>query len=134
MLALAAAILAVVWINSPFGSSYDALREVQIGPLDLEHWAADGALTLFFFVAGLELKREFVVGSLRKPADAAVPVVAAMCGVAIPALIYVVGQRSRAPAGTPRAGRSRRRPTSRSRWPCWRWWGPTCRPRCGPSC
>ena len=49
----------------------------QVGPLDLEHWAADGALTLFFFVAGLELKREFVVGSLRRPADAAVPVVAA---------------------------------------------------------
>ena len=59
-----------------------------LGPLDLEHWAADGALTLFFFVAGLELKREFVVGSLRRPADAAVPVVAALCGVAVPALIY----------------------------------------------
>ena len=66
------------------------MRELQLGPLDLQHWAADGALTVFFFVAGLELKREFVVGSLRKPADAAVPVVAAMCGVAVPALIYVV--------------------------------------------
>ena len=51
----------------------------QIGPLDLEHWAADGALTLFFYVAGLELKREFLVGSLRKPADALVPIVAAVC-------------------------------------------------------
>ena len=61
----------------------------DIGPLDVEHWAADGALALFFFVAGLELKRELLVGSLRRPADAAVPVVAACCGVAVPALIYV---------------------------------------------
>ena len=90
MLALAAAVLAIIWINSPLGPSYESLREFEIGPLDLQHWAADGALTIFFFVAGLELKREFVVGSLRKPADAAVPVVAAMCGVAIPALIYVI--------------------------------------------
>ena len=87
--ALLAAAVAVVWANSPVGDSYDAFRHARIGPLDLEHWAADGALTLFFFVAGLELKREFVVGSLRRPADAAVPVVAAMCGVAVPALIYV---------------------------------------------
>ena len=90
LLALAAAILAVIWINSPLGPSYESLREFKIGPLDLQHWAADGALTIFFFVAGLELKREFVVGSLRKPADAAVPVVAAVCGVAVPALIYVL--------------------------------------------
>ena len=87
--ALLAAAVAVGWANSPVGDAYDAFRHTQIGPLDLEHWAADGALTLFFFVAGLELKREFVVGSLRRPADAAVPVVAAMCGVAVPALIYV---------------------------------------------
>ena len=87
--ALAAAAVAVVWASSPWGASYDDLRHLTIGPLDLEHWAADGALTLFFFVAGLELKREFVVGSLRRPADAAVPVVAAACGVALPALIYL---------------------------------------------
>ena len=87
--ALLAAAVAVVWASSPWGSSYEALRHFTVGPLDLEHWAADGALTLFFFVAGLELKREFVVGSLRRPADAAVPVVAAMCGVAVPALLYL---------------------------------------------
>ncbi len=87
--ALLAAAVAVVWASSPWGSSYEALRHLTVGPLDLEHWAADGALTLFFFVAGLELKREFVVGSLRRPADAAVPVVAAMCGVAVPALLYL---------------------------------------------
>jgi Na+:H+ antiporter, NhaA family len=87
--ALLAAALAVLWANSPWGAAYDDLRALEVGPLDLEHWAADGALTLFFFVAGLELKREFVVGSLRRPADAAVPVVAAACGVAVPALIYL---------------------------------------------
>jgi NhaA family Na+:H+ antiporter len=88
-IALVAAAVAVIWANSPWGASYDAFRHWQLGPLDMEHWAADGALTIFFFVAGLELKREFVVGSLRRPADAAVPVVAAACGVAVPALLYL---------------------------------------------
>ena len=88
-IALVAAVVAVVWANSPLGDAYTAFRHFELGPLDLEHWGADGALTLFFFVAGLELKREFVVGSLRRPADAAVPVMAAICGVALPALIYL---------------------------------------------
>ncbi|MBD8870953.1 Na+/H+ antiporter NhaA [Nocardioides donggukensis] len=87
--ALLAAAVAVIWANSPLGPEYEALRAFKLGPLDIEHWAADGALTLFFFVAGLELKREFIVGSLSKPADAVVPVVAAICGVAVPALVYV---------------------------------------------
>ena len=82
--ALAAAALAVVWANSPWGASYDDLRHLTVGPLDLEHWAADGALTLFFFVAGLELKREFVVGSLRRPAPAARPVGGAVRGGGVP--------------------------------------------------
>lgn len=86
--ALLAALVALVWANSMWGESYESLRHASLGPLDLEHWAADGALTLFFFVAGLELKREFVVGSLSRPADAVVPVVAAACGVAVPALVY----------------------------------------------
>src|SRR3712207_1660086 len=97
--ALVAAAVAVVWANSPWGESYDALRSLQIGPLDVEHWAADGALAVFFFVAGLELKREFVIGSLRRPADAAVPVVAAVCGVALPAAIYLAVNM--APSGRP---------------------------------
>ena len=86
---LVAALTAVLWANSPWSDAYESLRHLEIGPLDVEHWAADGALTLFFFLAGLELKRELVVGSLRRPADAMVPVVAAVCGVATPALIYV---------------------------------------------
>ena len=86
---LAAAVVAVVWANSPWSDAYDALRHLQVGPLDVEHWAADGALTLFFFLAGLELKREFLVGSLRRPSEALVPITAAICGVATPALVYV---------------------------------------------
>jgi NhaA family Na+:H+ antiporter len=89
VLALAAALLGVVWANSPWSDGYTDLRHLAVGPLDVEHWAADGALALFFFVAGLELKRELVIGSLRRPADAAVPVAAAVCGVAVPALLYL---------------------------------------------
>ena len=86
---LVAAVTAVLWANSPWADAYESLRHLQLGPLDVESWAADGALTLFFFIAGLELKREFVVGSLSRPADALVPIVAALCGVATPALVYV---------------------------------------------
>lgn len=89
-LALAAALVAIVWANSPWSGSYADLRHLDLGPLDAEQWAADGALTLFFFVAGLELKREFVVGSLSRLADAVVPIVAAACGVAVPAITYTV--------------------------------------------
>lgn len=90
---LVAAALAVVWANSPLADSYDEVLHWVPFPaigLDLHHWAADGALTLFFFIAGLELKREFLVGSLRSPADALVPIVAAVGGVAVPALIFTV--------------------------------------------
>ena len=87
---LVAALVAVLWANSPVADSYESLRDLQLGPLDVEHWAADGALTLFFYLAGLELKRELLVGSLSRPSDALVPVVAALAGVATPALLYVL--------------------------------------------
>ncbi|MDR6863552.1 Na+/H+ antiporter NhaA [Phycicoccus sp. 3266] len=93
-LLLAAAVAALVWANSPWHTAYAGLRDTTFGPhalhLDLTvgQWAADGLLALFFFVAGLELKREFLVGELRDPARAALPVAAALCGVALPALVY----------------------------------------------
>jgi NhaA family Na+:H+ antiporter len=87
---LAAAAVAVLWANTPLSPAYESLRELHLGPLTVEEWAADGALTLFFYLAGLELKREFVVGSLRRPLDALVPIVAAVAGVATPALVYLV--------------------------------------------
>ncbi|KRE60840.1 Na+/H+ antiporter NhaA [Nostocoides sp. Soil756] len=93
-LLLGAAVVAVVLANSPWAGSYAALRDTEVGTdwfhlrLSLGHWAADGLLAIFFFVAGLELKREFLVGELRSPAKAAVPVVAAFCGVVMPALVF----------------------------------------------
>ena len=88
-IALVAALVALVWANLDY-PAYEAFQAMDVGPLDLETWASDGALAIFFFLAGLELKRELLVGSLRRPADAAVPVFAACCGVAVPALIFVL--------------------------------------------
>jgi NhaA family Na+:H+ antiporter len=94
-LLLAATVIALVWANSPAGDSYQRLSETRVGPsalhldLTLATWAADGLLAIFFFVVGLELKREFVAGDLRDPSRAALPVVAAMGGMAVPALVFV---------------------------------------------
>jgi Na+:H+ antiporter, NhaA family len=95
-LLLAAAALALAWANSPWSAAYETLRDTPVGPaslhldLTLGTWAADGLLALFFFVAGLELKREFVAGDLREPRRAALPVAAAVGGMAAPALIFVL--------------------------------------------
>lgn len=92
-----AAIVALVWANSPWSGSYEFVRSFVPWPggtvvglgLDVAHWTADGLLAIFFFVVGLELKREFVVGDLRHPSRAVVPVVAALCGMVAPALLFV---------------------------------------------
>ena len=71
VLLLIGAVIALIWANTGWSDSYDALRETRIGPaswhldLTLGTWAADGLLAVFFFVVGVELKREFVEGSLR---------------------------------------------------------------------
>jgi NhaA family Na+:H+ antiporter len=132
VLMLAAAVVALLWANLD-EQSYEALRHFQLGPLDAEHWAADGLLTIFFFVAGLELKRELTVGSLSRPGDALVPIVAAICGMAGPAVIYLAINLF-STGGQPRAGRFRSRPTLRSRWPSSRWSHARCRAACAPSC
>lgn len=95
VLLLLAAGVAIAWANSPWSDAYSALRSFELGPdslhlrLSLGQWAADGLLAIFFFVAGLELKREFVIGDLKDPAKAALPVAAALCGVAVPAILFV---------------------------------------------
>lgn len=95
-LLLAATAAALIWANSPAAESYFALRDVKVGyepwhlQLSLGQWAADGLLAIFFFIAGLELKREFVSGELRKFSKAIVPVAAAIGGVAVPAIIYTL--------------------------------------------
>ncbi|MEH1101610.1 Na+/H+ antiporter NhaA [Micromonospora sp. CPCC 205561] len=96
-LLLLGAVIALIWANSPWESSYASLgawvpwsggAALHLD-LSLAAWAADGLLAIFFFVVGLELKREFVAGELRDPRRAALPVVAAVGGMAAPALIYV---------------------------------------------
>ncbi|MGS2810541.1 Na+/H+ antiporter NhaA [Nocardia sp. MW-W600-9] len=99
VLLMIAAVVALVWANTPWAGAYTALRDFQLGPtalhlnLSLSEWAADGLLAIFFFVVGLELKREFVAGDLRDPRRAALPVVAAVGGMAAPAIIYVLINR-----------------------------------------
>ncbi|MFB7668851.1 Na+/H+ antiporter NhaA [Kitasatospora sp. NPDC056138] len=96
ILLLAAAVVALIWANA-WPHAYETVSNWTIGPstplhldLSLENWAKDGLLTIFFFVAGIELKREFVAGELRSPSAAALPVVAAVCGVALPAIVFTV--------------------------------------------
>ncbi|GAA5163835.1 Na+/H+ antiporter NhaA [Ornithinimicrobium tianjinense] len=94
ILLVLAAVLAIAWANSPWAGSYVALRETEVGyepwhlRLSLGAWAADGLLAVFFFMVGLELKREVMIGSLRRLDRAVVPVAAAAGGVLVPALIY----------------------------------------------
>ncbi|QBR92941.1 Na+/H+ antiporter NhaA [Nocardioides euryhalodurans] len=96
-LLLGAAAAGLVLANSPAGGWYAALRDRSVGGevlgLDLDltvaHWAADGLLAVFFFLVGLELKREFVAGELRDPRKALVPVAAAVGGVVVPAVLFV---------------------------------------------
>jgi NhaA family Na+:H+ antiporter len=93
---LVAAAVALIWANSPWSAEYFTLANTKVGPeslelnLSLSKWAADGLLAVFFFVAGLELKYEFVRGSLRKFQTAVVPVAAALGGMVIPALFFLI--------------------------------------------
>lgn len=95
-LLLVATAAALVWANSPASAAYFDLRDLEVGyepwhlSLSLGHWASDGLLAIFFFIAGLELKREFISGELRNFSKAVVPVAAAVGGVAVPALIYTL--------------------------------------------
>ena len=94
---LAATIAALVWANSPWSESYEDLWgtifAVRIGDnvlsMDLRHWINDGLMALFFFVAGLEIRREFDMGELRERRRVATPVIAAFGGMVVPALLYV---------------------------------------------
>ena len=96
VLLMVGALIALVWANTPWSGTYESLRDTTVGPeslhlhLSLATWAADGLLAIFFFIAGLELKREFVAGDLRDPRKAALPVAAAVGGMAVPALLYAL--------------------------------------------
>ncbi|WP_314175361.1 Na+/H+ antiporter NhaA [Streptomyces winkii] len=94
MILLAATLAALIWANA-LSDSYEAVGSFHFGlpalglDLSVRHWASEGLLTVFFFVAGTELKRELVSGELRKPAAAALPVVAAAAGTVVPAAVYL---------------------------------------------
>ncbi|MGB3410623.1 MAG: Na+/H+ antiporter NhaA [Microthrixaceae bacterium] len=103
---LAATALALIWVNSPWSDSYMRLWDTSISfgvgdhvlTHDLVHWVNDGLMVLFFFVVGLEIKKELVVGRLSSIREASLPVVAAIGGMIVPALIYFAFN-----AGTPGA-------------------------------
>jgi len=106
VLLLIAAAIALIWANSPWGDAYADLVQFQLGPealhlhLSLGVWSADGLLAVFFFVIGLELKHELVLGTLSDARKAAVPIAAAIGGMAVPALIFA-GVNILAPDGMP---------------------------------
>jgi NhaA family Na+:H+ antiporter len=93
---IVAAVAALVWANSPWKESYTDLLhtvvELEVGSFvlreDVQHWVNDGLMTLFFFVVGLEIKREWVSGELRDRRAAALPAIAAVGGMVVPAAIY----------------------------------------------
>lgn len=96
MMLMAAAVLALVLANSALAHAFHALWEtplsIGLGDWKLEkslhHWINDGLMALFFFLVGLEIKSEFIAGSLSSPSRAALPVLAALGGMLVPALIY----------------------------------------------
>jgi NhaA family Na+:H+ antiporter len=95
---LVAAAAALVWANSPWKASYNDLwtTRLSIGlgdhviALDLRNWVNEGLMTVFFFVVGLEIKRELVEGELRQPRQAALPAIAALGGMVVPAALYAL--------------------------------------------
>ena len=87
---LAATAVALVWANSPWAHGYEDLWTTAAAGDDLRHWVNDGLMALFFFVVGLEIKGEVVRGQLGSARDAALPVVVALGGMAVPAAIYAV--------------------------------------------
>jgi len=94
---LAATLAAVIWANSPASEAYESVWETTLtlgaGEIaiteDLRHWVNDGLMALFFFVVGLEIKRELVTGELNERRAAALPVIAAVGGTVMPALVFV---------------------------------------------
>ena len=98
ILLLIAAIIALTLSNSSYSESfYDILHFEFFFGIDLplfhksiQHWINDGLMVIFFFVVGLEIKREFVEGELSMPSQAILPIIAAIGGMAVPALFYII--------------------------------------------
>jgi len=97
-LLLVAAVTGLLWANSPWSDAYESLWHtevaIQVGDggiaMDLGHWINDGLMAVFFFVVGLEVRREISIGELTERRRIVVPAVAALCGIAAPALLYLL--------------------------------------------
>ncbi len=93
LLLMAVTVIALIWANSPWSHSYEHIANLPFGTpqfsLPLNIWAADFLLAIFFFVAGVELKHEFVSGTLSSPRKAAVPMAAALGGMVTSAVIFL---------------------------------------------
>jgi Na+:H+ antiporter, NhaA family len=108
ILLLAAAVAALLWANSPWRASYNAFWHIELTirlggwslSEDLQHWVNDALMTLFFLVVGLEIKRELTTGEFREPRAAALPAIAALGGMIVPALLYLAIN----PTGEPARG------------------------------
>ena len=98
LLLLACTVVALVLANSPLAGGYDQLLHTKVGvswgdaalELTLHHWVNDGLMVIFFFVVGLEIKRELMVGQLSSVQGAALPIAAAAGGMLAPAILYAV--------------------------------------------
>ena len=98
ILLIIATVIALAWANSPFAESYHHLwhtyLSIDLGGIGLKyslhHWINDGLMVIFFFVVGLEIKRELLVGELSSVKKAALPIAAALGGMIFPALIYTI--------------------------------------------
>jgi NhaA family Na+:H+ antiporter len=98
ILLLSCTVVALLWANSPWAETYFDLLHTYIGvswgdasfKLSLHHWINDGLMVVFFFVVGLEIKRELAVGELSSIRKATLPVAAAVGGMAVPAILFVV--------------------------------------------
>ena len=105
-LLLAAAIVALVWANSPWSDAYESLWATEISvrvggdgiSMDLAHWVDDGLMAIFFLVVGLEVRRELSMGEFTERRRLALPAIAAVCGLAVPALLYLAVNPSGAAA------------------------------------
>ena len=97
-LLLAATVVAILWANSPWAQSYSTLLDTHLGfsfgahhfEMTVKHLVNDALMTFFFFIVGLEVTREFTIGELTDRSRAAVPVVAAVAGLAIPAVVFLL--------------------------------------------
>jgi NhaA family Na+:H+ antiporter len=90
---MGAAALALIVANSPLSQSYFAALAAKAGPLSVLHWINDALMAVFFLLVGLEIKREWTGGQLARWGDRALPGVAALAGMAVPALVYLIVAR-----------------------------------------